>query len=215
MNRTWTPYILLLSLAVPAVAQWISIEPDSVPAGTNISQAFAGVALNTVNSDQGAADVFAVVPRVPAWASSGALVFGHVAPYAEHWAGDTDPGFRHGSLRVLFVTPATGVRVDFVGNDVSDYGLLQVYSPERQLLQSLETDLLGEGSIQTLSASDVGEIGYIIAGGMAHDTVCLDNIWYIPEPGGAGLLLIVLAAECRSAVGRRLRVHRLRVRRVA
>ena len=51
------------------------VEPDDFPAGTDISQAFPGVTLSTVDSDLGDPHVFALVPTMPYWASTGVIWF--------------------------------------------------------------------------------------------------------------------------------------------
>jgi hypothetical protein len=172
--------LLLLATASAASADLI-IEPDDFPAGTDISQAFPGVTLSTVNSDLGDPTVFSLVPTMPYWASTGERVFGHAGDYPVHWVMDTVPPFRYGALRADFNPPTPFVMLDFIGNDLSDYGQLTAYDAQGTLLASLQTGLLAAGDVETLTVANVGDISYIVAGGLLTNTVCLDHM-VIPEP---------------------------------
>ena len=196
MKGKWSYAVLLLTLAIPVAADNI-IEPDAYPAGTDISHLFPDATLSAVNRDTVDPVVFAVAPRVGSWASTGALVFGHATPYDEHWIVNGAPGFRYGALRVDFTPYATRVDVDVIGNDSSDYGLLEAYSAAGVLLGSVQTGQLAEGGVQMLSIGGVGNIGYVIAGGFAADTVCLDHMVWVPEPATACALLLIVAGACR------------------
>jgi hypothetical protein len=184
-------------LVMVPLAWAVVVEPDAYPAGTDISNAFPGVTLSTVDSDLGDPRVFALQPPEPYWASTGELVFGHAGDYGVHWVMDTIPGFRYGALRADFSPAAVSFSVDIIGNDASDYGQLNAYDATGNLLLSLQTEDLSAGAVETLSASGVGDISYVIAGGLLTDTVCLDNIVFIPEPGTALLGALALVGLSR------------------
>jgi hypothetical protein len=177
------------------------IEPDDYPAGTDISTVFPGVTLSTVNSDLGDPRVFALEPDEPNWASTGELVFGHSGDYAVHWVMDTIPTFRYGALRADFSPAALSFSVDIIGNDSLDYGQLDAYDAAGNLLVSLQTGALSAGDVETLNVSDVGDISYVIAGGLLADTVCLDNMRFVPEPETAllGVLGIIVLRRRRTS----------------
>ncbi len=198
MNRNSLGTILLLLVTASMASAEVVVEPDDYPAGTEISHLFPGVTLSTVNSDLGDPSVFALVPPKPYWASTGEQVFGHAGDYPAHWVMDTVSPFRYGALRADFLPPAPSVTLDFIGNDASDYGQLTAYDAGGTLLASLQTGLLTSGEVETLTVANVGDISYIIAGGLLTDTVCLDHMTFIPEPGAA---LLMLGAA--ALVGRR------------
>lgn len=181
-----------------AQAATITLDPDAFASATDISHAFPGVTLSRVNSDDGDTSVLAVTPKNPAHASTGGLVFGHVAPFPEHWVHDTDPGFRFGALRFDFDHPVSAFAIDVIGNDVDDVGRVAAYDSGGGLLQAVDTGTLGSGTVAHVSIENVGDIRYVIAGGRNRETVCLDNASYVPEPGTALGLLLVLALGRRG-----------------
>ena len=81
--------------------------------------------------------------------------------------------------------------LDFIGNDPADYGQLAAYDDAGTLLLSLQTGPLSAGDVETLSIANVGNIGYIVAGGALADTVCLDHMTFIPIPEPASLFLLL------------------------
>jgi hypothetical protein len=197
--RSCTASLVALALVAGATAETV-VEPDAFPAGTDISTAFPGVVLSTVNSVAGDTRVFATAPTRSYWASTGTLVFGHVGPYAEHWVVDTSEAFSYGALRATFNPPAASVTLDLVGNDSSDFGLVSAYDPSGALLTALETSELAAGAVETLTLSWPLGIGYVIAGGAGADTVSLDQLRFVPVPEPAALALL--------AVGGLIRVRR-------
>jgi hypothetical protein len=196
-NSLGTILLLLVTASMAFAEVEVVVEPDDYPAGTEISHLFPGVTLSTVNSDLGDPSVFALVPPKPYWASTGELVFGHAGNYPAHWVMDTVSPFRYGALRADFLPPVQSVTLDFIGNDASDYGQLTAYDAGGTLLASLQTGLLTSGEVEALTVANLGDISYIIAGGLLADTVCLDHM-IIPEPAAALLLL-----GAAALVGRR------------
>lgn len=181
-----------------AGAATITLDPDAFAANTDISHAFPGVTLSRVNSDDGAPGVLAVVPENPAHASTGGRVFGHVAPFPEHWVHETDPGFRFGALRFDFDQPVSAFAIDVIGNDIDDRGRVAAYDSGGTLLHAVDTGTLGSGTVAHVSIENVGAISYVLAGGWDLETVCLDNASYVPEPATALGVLLVLAARRRA-----------------
>lgn len=190
--------ILPAWLAHASPRELVEFEPDNWAPETDLSYALPGVALSTVASDHGDPRVFSRTPDEPYWASTGMLVFGHTGQYDEHWTLSSPPGFRHGALRVDFDPPVSFVSLDFIGNDASDAGQLSIYDTSGGLLAMLDTQPLAAGDVETLQFECCLEIGFIVAGGLGQDTVCLDRLQFapIPEPTAAWTLLLVLAT-CR------------------
>lgn len=198
MSRRMLAVTVLPAVAAAVAMAQTTIEPDHFAPGTDISTATAGVTLRTVSSNHGDARVFAVTPLLPAWASTGALVFGHVDPFKEHWVTDTPSEFQYGALRADFGTPMTRVEIDVVGNDTfGDFGVLRAYDAADALLAGVQSALLGNGVSERLVIDGVGDIAYVIAGGLGTDTVGLDRLHFVPEPGNLCLLALAMPAAAR------------------
>lgn len=180
----------MLAMGASGVASSQVFDPDMFPAGTDISTAFSGVTLSTVDSDLGDPRVFAQTPKFAKWASTGALVFGHAGEFPEHWVTDTEPGFKYGALRIDLDSPTDFISVDVIGNDLgSDIGVLTALDISGSVLAQVETGVLTSGDVFTLQVSGQGAISSVIVGGKLADTVALDRI-VIPEPAAAVLLAI-------------------------
>lgn len=176
--------ILIVGSAQASIT--VVVDPDAYPAGTDISNAFAGVSLSAVGSGWGGVtgpEVYAIdsasQPLEPFTASTGRLVFGHSGDFPHLWM---DSGTIQ--LRADFAAGATDVQLDFIGNDDSDFGQLLAYDTGGTLVDSASTGQLTLNSVETLTVS--GDIAYVVAGGI--DTVSslgLDNMQfkYIPAPG--------------------------------
>jgi hypothetical protein len=194
--------IALLAVAAAVAMAQVIVEPDNFAPGTDISTATLGLTLSTVSSNHGDPSVFAVPPLLPAWASTGALVFGHVDPFKEHWVTDTTPEFQYGALRADFDTPAPRVEIDVIGNDIfGDFGVLRAYDAAGALLAEVQSAHLGNGESARLIADGVGEIAYVIAGGLGTDTVGLDRLYFVPEPGSLTLMAIATLGMARRRSG--------------
>jgi hypothetical protein len=191
--------LMVVTIASAAFADLV-IEPDDYPAGMDLSHVFPGVTLSTVNSDPGNPAVFSLVPTMPYYASTGARVFGHAGDYPVHWVMETVSPFRYGALRADFSVPTPFVTLDFIGNDPSDYGQLTAYDAQGALLASVQTAQLTAGAVETLTVADIGEISYVVAGGLLTSTVCLDHM-VIPEPTSLVLVVAVGICVARRRVG--------------
>jgi len=179
----------------------VAVDPDAFAVGTDISHAFAGVTLSAVGPgrDSPSGAVFAIDPTTGGVesfnASTGSLAFGSDdGRWPTVWM---DVSFLQ--LRVDFASPASIVMLDVIGNDSSDFGVLNAYDALDNLLDSAMTAQLGPNSIETLTVTAAGNVAYVVAGGRDGDSsVGLDNLWYdaaIPAPaafvlGGIGVGLV-------------------------
>lgn len=182
-------------------AALITIDPDDFAPGAEISNAVPGVTFSRVLSEFEDTRVFAIEPDEPEWAATGSLVFGHsgnaIGAFDEQWVLDTSPGFQFGALRVDFADGATLVDIAVIGNNIPDFGRLEAYDADGQLLASVNSGELLPGDVERLEISGVGEISYVIAGGLGNETVSLDSLRFIPEPASIGVLLAGLALALR------------------
>ena len=128
--------------------------------------------------------------------STGRLVFGSDDGSFPHLWMDASTL----QLRIDFAAPVSTVMLDFIGNDVGgDTGALYAYDASDNLLASLFTASLGINSIETLTATGLGGIAYVVAGGdSGASSLGLDNLQYngaVPAPaaivlGGIGMGLV-------------------------
>lgn len=147
---------LLLSLTTAASA--ISIEPDDVADGTNISNAFSGVTLSNVYSD---GTTHRVYSRASALASTGDRVFGR----------DEDTPFHAGTLtwgssffeflQIDIAGGATSASIDFIANADSSKGeddqnpVLAAYDSLGNLVASATmAGAFADGQVVTLTVSN-------------------------------------------------------------
>jgi hypothetical protein len=186
--------LLVLVLGVGgrvASAQFIVVEPDAFPAGTDISHAYPGVTLSAATG----ADprVFSFTPTL-ASASTLSRVFGHLAPFEEQW-GDGAIN----DLRADLAVPGISVQVDIIANDSIDVGTLKAFNSSNVLLDSKTSPSIALGRVATLTITrPSADIAYIIATGTDLETVNLDNLRFnVPEPTAAALAALILPATLR------------------
>lgn len=192
----------LLTFADLAKAQFI-VEPDSFPAGTNISGSFPGVTLREADSGGNAlGDVSSFSD--PTRASTGTRVFGSVSQGNPFWFFSTSPSSGR-VLRADFAAPANFVQLDFINNDGAtgganpDVGILRAFDASGTSLAAVTTAvLLNNGDFQSLSSTrPTADIADILAGGSeaTGDDINLDNLRFnaftvIPEPSTLALLAV-------------------------
>src|SRR5262245_32436690 len=192
--------VMALGGASSATASTITIDADAFAAGTNISNAFAGVTLSAVGGGFGAGpSVFAVNPSIqtdPFIGSTGALVFGTTSPTFSYLVRDV--GFL--ALRIYFPIPISWIAIDYIRRSSTGVGRLDVFDLSDVLIGSYVTggsDPLPPVETLTLSFGHV-KLNYAIAsGGNSNSPAGWDNLRYsvesVPEPGTLLLLTTGLA----------------------
>ena len=168
----------------------ITVDPDAFAAGTDISNAFAGVSLSALGSGWGGVtgpEVYAIDSASQALepfnASTGRLVFGHSGNFPHLWM---DP--QTIQLRADFAAGATDVQLDFIGNNSSDFGQLLAYNAGGTLVDSAYTGQLTLSSVETLTVS--GDIAYVVGGGIdGLSSLGMDNLQFNPIPAPGAILL--------------------------
>ncbi len=190
-------------MSVAAQAAIVTAEPDDFANGADISDSFSGLTLSSVGPYAGTGGsldgrVYSRIAQEPVFAATGISVFGNnligtdsaSTPRNQLWYQSSSllSAYR---LRADFDAPADYVAIDFITNDSSDSGVLEAYDSTGTLLAS--ADALSSGAPDTVEISRPSyDIAYIIASGVAGETLCLDNLTanIIPEP--ATLLLLGL-----------------------
>lgn len=187
-----------LSLLVAAVGQMCSVaeaetitaEPDAYAAGTDISTLFSGVTLSTISSETTDSAVYSVTPSDPQWASTSPRVFGNGSIYGQYW-WDISPSF-YGHLKADFDLLANQVMIDFVGNNGSDYGILEAYGTGNVLLTSVTTPDLTSGMVYTATINRASyDIDYIVATGFGGDDIHIDYLRANVVPAPTTLIALV------------------------
>ena len=197
---------LVLCSVVWSSSYAVTIDPDAYPC-QDLSNVFSGIVLTAVNQDGSTESVYS--RYAPALASTGEYVFAHDM---------SDPSWGDGIwefLRIDFLSGASEVSLDFIGNDPLDMNayLVAFDSSQNYLGHDCFSGALGLGCCTTLSLS-ISNIAYVVAlgdplgnitdyasivssGGDAQSW-SLDNLNYtasIPEPStvllfGAGTMVL-------------------------
>jgi len=195
---------LMAGAAGPARADLYVVDPDALPAGSDITNAFPDVKLSAIYN-QTSVDVLSLT-SVAAAPSTGTRVFGHVSPFEQLWnnAGRYD-------LKAEFVAPVDYVQIDIISDDNFDLGKLIAYDGAGVQIGFVTSPALeGIGQYYTASISrPEGDIASIIASGANSEAVLLDNLRFhvasVPEPSALvsaviGLVgLGALSCHCRKA----------------
>ncbi len=141
-----------------------SVDADTYAGGTVLNNIQPGVTLSAVGSG---AEVLAGIPE-SGYSSTGTLAF--VTAGSSSWLE---------GLRVDFAAPVNFVQIDAIGNDYSDFGQLQAFDAAGNLLETYSTAEIGTGQIETMGISRLlADIAYVIALGVAENTINLDNLHY-------------------------------------
>jgi hypothetical protein len=143
------------------------------------------------------------------YASTGSRVYAHDTS-DETWG---DGIFEY--LRIDFVNPVTGVRVDFIANDSSDdNGVLAVYDISENLLGFAVADISGTGNFETLEVlasdisiaclfgdpiGDISDLGSLTPNSGGPDNFVFDHLQYLPVPA-ADRTLIIKQGSCPAPV---------------
>lgn len=175
-----------------AVEVTITADADGFPDGWDISNAFAGMTLSSFGTGRYSTDglVYARTASDPIHASTGTEVFGNNLsgtdgegdPLNELWHKRTADEFR---LRADFDNLARYVAIDMIGNNSSDYGILEAYNSGGTIVASVSSGKLTDGNPWTAEISLASfDIAYVISSGISGHTIYLDNLRaVIPEPG--------------------------------
>lgn len=173
-----------------AVAQFVTLEPDDFSNAAVLNHVFPQVSLVTAGENN-----LPIPFNVTAsddgfgYAATGTRVFGH-AGGIPFWNS-----FRR--LRMDFAQPISSLAIDFIGGwtFTNDIGKLDVFNSAGLLLDSYTTAPRPADSVETMSlirpAGDIAwAVAYLPADG--GDFGRLDNLRFlvVPEPAGAGLLLL-------------------------
>lgn len=150
------------------------VEPDDHASGTTLNNIVPGVTLTSVGPDV-IQNTVAARPRETA--STGAQVFTHLL--AEGWSGAWTSSGRN--LRMDFTSPVSWVSLDAVANSDFDYGRLEIYDSNDNLLARYTTGPLGYGQVETMTLTrPTADIAYAIAKGHAGTAVLFDNLHFDP-----------------------------------
>ena len=86
-------------------------------------------------------------------------------------------------------------------NNGSDFGFMSAFRADNSLIATFNSFLLTTNVVQTLAiGSGLGDIAYIIAGGVGGDTVGLDNMSFVDNPVIPPLPVIPLPAAVWMAI---------------
>lgn len=192
MKKKVTIGVLFALLTIGAFgvanAALITIDPDDFPPGTDLTNAFAAVVLNSIGPGfDGDNDprIFGIDPLAhpePFNASTGGLVFGTNDNRFPSLFG----GFGGAQLRVDFAAATGEVRLDAIGNNSSDFARFQAFNSLDMLLDSYSTAQLIVSQFETMIVTSAGgDIAYVVASGVGGDSVGFDHLQYdaAPEPG--------------------------------
>lgn len=192
--------IIFGALSQPAHADLITADPDDFAAGTDISNAFAGVTLSTVGGN-GSSAVFA---QTDSNAATGSLSFGNDTVDGSvgnliWFEGDSfsTPVFDGPVLRADFDHLVDYVSILITNQDSFDGGILRAFRQDGTEIAAVSSIVTGQfGDMPapvTLSfLAPNPQIAFItVAGQSAQDSVRLDALQFgiVPEPATAALLL--------------------------
>lgn len=182
---------LLALSSMTANAALVSVDPDSFPAGTDISLAYPGVILSTRDGLAPGSNSREVTSATDPNASTGTRVFAHDGGNTT-W-GDGVFEF----LRADFAGGTTYAALDFFANDEGgDHNAqLLAFNSAGVLVDTASADFIDYGDYMMLSVS-APDIAYIAAywdekthqenGGL--DNLVYDSVTAVPEPSVLALL---------------------------
>jgi len=152
-------------------------DPDSYAEGTLLNSANPAVTLSALGFGTDGS-VGALTSSIR---STGSRVFGVNDSAIDSWTTTWDGTNRN--LRMRFASPVNHVSLDAIGNSAGDYGRLEAYDANDNLLARYTTDPLTSGQVETMSIDRAtAEIAYVKAKGHAGSDVLLDNLKYGAEP---------------------------------
>jgi len=155
---------------------WTIVEPDNFNDQQVLNTATSGVSLRALGGGLNSESVYS---RISSQSSTPSRVLANdnaaVSAIRTSW---NDSSRR---LRMDFDSPQTAVRLDAIGNGGSDYGQLEIYDSQANLLGRYTTEALAWGEVETMLLSrSQADIDYAIAGAHADTEVHLDNLRFGP-----------------------------------
>ena len=189
--------LLAVAFATSAHATLISVEPDAFNLGDDLTNAFGGVTLISVNGGVVIAGDGVSPFNNANLATTGTLVFRNTNnPFG--WDESL------GLLRVNFDQLISYVQIDLLFDD-DDVGALWAFDDAGSLLETFVGSGDGRGPVPFVTASisrSNAEIAYVLAGGVSAEALLLDNLQYsvsaqgpavVPAPPAIWLLVTGLA----------------------
>lgn len=159
-----------------------NVEPDDYAPGTEIPPD-TGVVLSAVNAPGGLPTIFASSGNP---ASTGSNVFRYLVSNSGGTNVLSQSFSRDIQLKITFFEPTSVVQIDAIGNGVisgvGDFGRLEIYDLQHNLLGRYTTKQLASGDVETMTLADPqGRIAYAIARGHTDTGVQLDNLHWGPS----------------------------------
>ncbi|MBP85811.1 MAG: hypothetical protein CMJ64_03700 [Planctomycetaceae bacterium] len=154
------------------------LNPDDHSQNTAVSNVVAGATLTAIGGAVADAEVF--VRSVNGNNVFSACTFqqgnSSCGIYSNEWTSNSR------QLRIDFASPVTTISIDAQSNAASEYGRLDVYDANDNLLDRYTTAALAEGESETMTVSRATpEIAYAIARGYADTSPLFDNLRFGPE----------------------------------
>ena len=151
------------------------LEPDDHAAGNSLLSVGSGVTVTAVGTNVRSGSVVSFTNN---FQSTGASGFGVNGNY--YWSSISQL-----ALRADFDSPVNEVKIDFIADDSSDYGILQAYDSSNTLLAEYTTANLGTYAYETMRVNRTqSDIAYVLASGLNGQTGGLDNLRYATDPIG-------------------------------
>ncbi len=150
------------------------VEPDDHATGTVLNSVTPGVTLTFVGNGVIANSV---VSRPRDTASTGTNVFGHLISqgWSAAWTSDSR------QLRMDFTSPVSAVRLDAIANSEGDFGRLEIFDAQGNLLARYTTGPLATGEVETMTLlRPTADIAYAIARGHNGTAVLFDQLKFDP-----------------------------------
>lgn len=148
-----------------------SFEPDDYAANAPLNSVLPAASLSAL----GFGTDGSVAALNSSLRSTGNRVFGVYDSLTESWAQTWDSSNRR--LRARFTSAVNQVSLDVIGDSANDYGRLEAYDANDNLLARFTTSVLTAGQVVTMSIErPTADIAYVIAEGFAGSDVLLDNL---------------------------------------
>ena len=174
--------VQLVNAAGQPLTLQTQLEPDNYTANQAIGATLPSVRVTAAGDAVSGPAVYA---RSATHAATGTQVFGVCSftqgnnvcsTYATEFTSSTR------QLRIDFTTPVTTVSLDAVSNSTADYGRLEIYDANDNLLARYTTQALAAGAHETMTLSrPTADIAYAIAKGYADTAVQFDNLRFGPQ----------------------------------
>ena len=147
------------------------VEPDDYPTGTDVDTINPEVTLSAIGTG---VDNHHVTTGAELQASTEWHVFRHYLTPTWSFSEWTQQDRR---LRMDFTSPVATLSLDAISDSSAEYGRLEIFDNNDNLLGRYTTDALSSGTWETMTLSrDQGDIAYAIASGHGNTDVFLDNL---------------------------------------